>query len=56
MLTKLSAGGSAAAAGDLVGQLGGDLVGYLFILEIGFLKGREKLAGKHVVTLLEDAE
>ena len=40
----------------MVGQLGGDLMGYLFILEIGFLKGREKLGEKQVVTLLEEAE
>lgn len=46
-------GGSAAAAGDLVKQLGGDLVGYLFIVEIPFLKGREKLDNVPVVTLLD---
>jgi adenine phosphoribosyltransferase len=33
--------------------LGGELVGYLFILEIPFLKGREKLDGVDTVTLLE---
>ncbi len=37
-------------------QLGGNLLGYLFILEIPFLKGRDKLGGKPVVTLLEEAE
>jgi adenine phosphoribosyltransferase len=36
-------GGSAAAAGSLVKQLGGNLLGYIFILELDFLKGREKL-------------
>ena len=36
-------GGSAAAAGSLVQQLGGTLLGYIFILELDFLKGREKL-------------
>lgn len=46
-------GGSAAAAGSLVTQLGGGLIGYLFILEIPFLKGREKLGGLPTVTLLE---
>jgi hypothetical protein len=56
--TNLSilAGGSAAAAGTLVNQLGGDLMGYLFILEIPFLKGREKLGGLPRVTLLETDE
>lgn len=49
----IATGGSAAAAGDLVKQLGGDLVGYLFMLEIPFLKGREKLGGVPTTTLLE---
>ncbi|KAK0657144.1 phosphoribosyltransferase-like protein [Cercophora newfieldiana] len=49
----IATGGSAAAAGDLVKKLGGDLVGYLFILEIPFLKGREKLGGISTTTLLE---
>lgn len=46
-------GGSAAAAGDLVKQLGGSLIGYLFIVEIPFLKGRDKLDNVPVVTLLD---
>ena len=37
----------------MVTELGGELVGYLFILEIPFLKGREKLGGLPTVTLLE---
>lgn len=53
MLMRLT-GGSAAAAGDLVTQLGGTLVGYLFIVEISFLKGREKLGDVPIVTLLEE--
>lgn len=36
-------GGSAAAAGSLVRKLGGDLLGYVFLLELDFLKGRERL-------------
>ena len=44
-------GGSAAAAGSLVKKLGGILVGYVFILELDFLKGREKLEAP-VSTLL----
>ncbi len=46
-------GGSAEAAGNLVKQLGGDLIGYLFILELDFLKGRDKLDAP-VITLLKD--
>ncbi|KAK0668237.1 putative adenine phosphoribosyltransferase [Cercophora samala] len=52
----IATGGSAAAAGTLVKQLGGELVGYLFILEIAFLKGREKLGGVPTITLLETNE
>ncbi|KAK0747917.1 phosphoribosyltransferase-like protein [Apiosordaria backusii] len=52
----IATGGSAAAAGSLVKQLGGELVGYLFILEIAFLKGREKLGGVPTITLLETNE
>lgn len=49
-------GGSAAAAGSLVKQLGGELIGYLFILEIPFLNGRSKLDNVPTVTLLETNE
>jgi adenine phosphoribosyltransferase len=52
MLTR-HPGGSAAAAGELVEKLGGKLVGYLFILELDFLKGRDKLTAP-VQTLLRD--
>ncbi len=46
-------GGSAGAAGQLVEKLGGNLIGYLFILELDFLKGRDKLTAP-VATLLRD--
>jgi adenine phosphoribosyltransferase len=49
----IATGGSAGAAGKLVEKLGGNLIGYLFILEIDFLKGRDKLTAP-VVTLLCD--
>ncbi|KAE9368526.1 PRTase-like protein [Stipitochalara longipes BDJ] len=49
----IATGGSAAAAGNLVKQLGGDLIGYLFILELDFLKGRDRLDAP-VITLLQD--
>jgi adenine phosphoribosyltransferase len=44
-------GGSAAAAGSLIKKLGGTLLGYIFILELDFLKGRNKLNAS-VSTLL----
>ena len=54
MLNRIS-GGSAAAAGSLVKKLGGEVVGYLFILELDFLKGRDKLDAP-VHTLLATQE
>ncbi|KAL3425432.1 adenine phosphoribosyltransferase [Phlyctema vagabunda] len=51
----IATGGSAAAAGQLVEKLGGNLVGFLFILELDFLKGRDKLTAP-VCTLLSDAD
>lgn len=39
----LSSGGSASAAGELVGKLGGNVLEYVFIIELTFLNAREKL-------------
>ncbi|KAI9761690.1 MAG: adenine phosphoribosyltransferase, partial [Candelina submexicana] len=39
----IATGGTAAAAGKLVNRLGATLMGYLFLLELDFLKGRDKL-------------
>lgn len=39
----IATGGSAAAAGQLVQKLGGQLLGYIMILELDFLHGRDKL-------------
>ncbi|CAA9961136.1 Adenine phosphoribosyltransferase [Pyrenophora teres f. maculata] len=47
----IATGGSAAAAGSLVKKLGGETMGYLFIDEVPFLKGRDKLDAP-VYTLL----
>jgi adenine phosphoribosyltransferase len=48
----LATGGTAAAKIDLVEQLGGVVVGALFVVELGFLSGREKLVGQDVYSLL----
>jgi hypothetical protein len=48
---NFAAGGSAAAAGSLVETLGGRLLGYVFLLELDFLHGRDKLNAP-VYTLL----
>jgi len=39
----LATGGSAKAAGELVAKLGGVTLEYLFIVEIAFLKGSDRL-------------
>ncbi|KAH6657841.1 phosphoribosyltransferase-like protein [Truncatella angustata] len=51
----IATGGSAAAAGALVTQLGGTTVGYLFLIEIPFLKGRDKLGNLPIIKLLDAA-
>lgn len=48
-------GGSAKAAAELVTQLKGQVVGYLFILEIPGLRGRDKLGAAPTTILLEEA-
>ncbi|GAB7365128.1 hypothetical protein MBLNU230_g6217t1 [Neophaeotheca triangularis] len=51
----IATGGSASAAGKLVKDLGGDLLGFSFLMELDFLKGREKLNAP-VHTLLSGQE
>ena len=41
----LATGGTARAVCDLVEQLGGTVVGLVFVVELEFLPGREKLEG-----------
>lgn len=41
----LATGGTAAAAADLVRDLGGIVAGWSFLLELGFLNGKTKLTG-----------
>ena len=49
----LATGGTAAAAATLVERLGGTVVSMAFLIELAFLKGREKLAGYEIVSLLQ---
>lgn len=44
----LATGGTSRAAGTLVEKLGGRVVGFSFVTELGFLNGREKLTGYEV--------
>jgi len=48
----LATGGTARAAGQLARGLGAELVGWSFLLEIGALRGRDRLQGAacHVIT------
>ncbi len=48
----LATGGTMEACSGLVGKLGGSVAGCLFVIELGFLKGRERLQGHRVESLL----
>ena len=50
----LATGGTAAAACDLVEAAGADVVGLEMLLELSFLHGRDKLAGRDVRAILVD--
>jgi adenine phosphoribosyltransferase len=48
----LATGGTAQAACELVQLIGGEVAACVFLLELGFLNGRDKLPGQTVVSLL----
>ncbi len=48
----LATGGTANATVQLVKSLGGEIAGLGFVIELDFLKGRERLAGYDVFSLL----
>jgi adenine phosphoribosyltransferase len=48
----LATGGTAAAKIELVERLGGTVVGALFVVELAFLHGRDRLAGTDVHALI----
>jgi len=48
----LATGGTAEAAGRLVTRLGAEVVGYAFLIELGFLNGAERLGRRKVHALL----
>ncbi|HEY2367486.1 MAG TPA: adenine phosphoribosyltransferase [Polyangiaceae bacterium] len=49
----LATGGTARAAAELVRMQGGYVVAYAFVIELGFLNGREKLLPVRVETVLK---
>lgn len=50
----LATGGTIKAAVELIEKLGGEVVGIGFLLELQFLKGREKLKGYDIFSLLQE--
>jgi adenine phosphoribosyltransferase len=48
----LATGGTAKATADLASSLGGDICGLAFVVELDFLKGRDKLGKYDVFSLL----
>lgn len=49
----LATGGTAAAAARLVERLGGTVAGFVFLIELAFLKGRQNLRGYDVFSLIQ---
>ena len=48
----LATGGTAAAAARLVEELGGQVVGMVFLVELGFLNGRAQLPGYDIKSFI----
>ena len=48
----IATGGTAKAVGDLVDRLGATVSAYLFLVELSFLNGREKLPGREILSLI----
>lgn len=49
----IATGGSANAARQMVEQLGGEVVGFAFLIELTFLNGRETLQGYDVYSVIQ---
>ena len=49
----LATGGTSASAATLIRKVGGELIDALFLIELEFLHGREKLAPTPVTTFLK---
>ena len=48
----IATGGTARAVADLTEALGASVSGFAFLVELGFLKGRERLPGREVRSLI----
>jgi adenine phosphoribosyltransferase len=49
----MATGGTAAAVAAMVKQMGGNLVGLAFLVELEFLHGRDKLKGMDIFSLIK---
>jgi adenine phosphoribosyltransferase len=49
----LATGGTAKAMAELVEHLGGEVVGFTFLIELAFLHGRDRISGYDVCALIE---
>ncbi|PLT46894.1 adenine phosphoribosyltransferase [Paenibacillus sp. FSL W8-1187] len=49
----LATGGTIATTMDLIRQVGGEVVGASFLIELSYLNGREKLGGTDVFSLIQ---
>lgn len=49
----IATGGTARAAAELVEKAGGQVEAFVFLIELGFLDGRAKLAGRDVRSVLQ---
>jgi adenine phosphoribosyltransferase len=49
----IATGGTAKAVAELIEKMGGEIVGFTFVVELEFLKGREKLQKYEVTSLLK---
>ena len=49
----LATGGTMAASCDLVEAIGGEVAGCAFVVELGFLPGREKLGNRRIEALIQ---
>jgi len=52
----LATGGTMAASINLVKKLGGEIGAVIFLIELGFLNGREKLPSDNIISLINYAE
>ena len=49
----LATGGTAKASGRLIQKMGAEIAGYAFLVELSDLKGREKLNGSRIISLVK---